>query len=130
MNHFLDAEGRYEIGQEVVPVDPLKFKDSRPYAERLRDATEGTGETDSLVVVQGTIKTLPLVVAGRAPWRTDIEARGVTPLAPAFDTVGWFAATAAVLERVGAVLLPPAIALALLGVSPPLARFRPAARIS
>jgi acetyl-CoA carboxylase carboxyl transferase subunit beta len=31
LNHFLDAEGRYEIGQEVVPVDPLKFKDSRKY---------------------------------------------------------------------------------------------------
>src|SRR3989442_1104384 len=26
LNHFLDAEGRYEIGQEVIPVDALKFK--------------------------------------------------------------------------------------------------------
>ena len=60
---LLDPDERFEIGAEVLPVDPLKFKDSRPYAERLRDATEGTGETDSLVVVQGTIKTLPLVVA-------------------------------------------------------------------
>ena len=60
---LLDPDERFEIGAEVLPVDPLKFKDSRPYAERLRDATEGTGETDSLVVVQGTVKTLPLVVA-------------------------------------------------------------------
>ena len=44
---------------------------------------------------------------GLRPTHGAIEARGVTPLAPAFDTVGWFAATAAVLERVGAVLLPP-----------------------
>ena len=29
LNVFLDGEGRYEIGQEVVPVDALKFKDSR-----------------------------------------------------------------------------------------------------
>jgi acetyl-CoA carboxylase carboxyl transferase subunit beta len=46
-----------------LPVDPLKFKDSRRYAERLLDAAESTGETDSLVVMQGAIKTLPVVVA-------------------------------------------------------------------
>jgi amidase len=44
---------------------------------------------------------------GLRPTHGAIDARGVTPLAPAFDTVGWFAVTAAVLERVGAVLLPP-----------------------
>ena len=30
---FLDAEGRYEIGQEVMPVDALKFKDSKKYPQ-------------------------------------------------------------------------------------------------
>jgi acetyl-CoA carboxylase carboxyl transferase subunit beta len=37
---------------EVLPVDSLSFKDSRSYPERLQDATEATGETDALVVVQ------------------------------------------------------------------------------
>jgi len=60
---LLDAEGRFEIGAEVLPVDSLKFKDSRRYAERLLDGAESTGETDSLVVIQGAIKTLPVVVA-------------------------------------------------------------------
>ena len=60
---LLDPEGRYEIGAEVLPVDSLKFKDSRRYPERLQDATETTGETDSLVVMQGAVKTLPVVVA-------------------------------------------------------------------
>ena len=60
---LLDAEGRFEIGAEVLPVDSLKFKDSRRYTERLLDAAETTGETDSLVVVQGELKTLPVVVA-------------------------------------------------------------------
>jgi acetyl-CoA carboxylase carboxyl transferase subunit beta len=60
---LLDPEGRFEIGAEVLPVDSLKFKDSRRYPERLQDATETTGETDSLVVMQGAIKTLPVVVA-------------------------------------------------------------------
>src|SRR4029079_11148250 len=31
----LDAEGRYEIGSEVLPIDSLKFKDTRKYPERL-----------------------------------------------------------------------------------------------
>ena len=60
---LLDAEGRFEIGAEVLPVDPLKFKDSRRYTERLLDAAESTGETDSLVVMQGALKTLPVVLA-------------------------------------------------------------------
>jgi hypothetical protein len=60
---LLDAEGRCEIGSEVLPVDSLSFKDSRRYPERLQDATEATGETDALVVVSGSIKTLPVVLA-------------------------------------------------------------------
>ena len=60
---LLDAEGQREIGAEVVPVDSLKFKDSKRYPDRLMEANEATGETDSLVVVQGAIKTMPVVVA-------------------------------------------------------------------
>ena len=60
---LLDSEARFEIGSEVLPVDALKFKDSREYTERLLDATKTTGETDALVVMQGTMKTVPVVVA-------------------------------------------------------------------
>ncbi|HUP10274.1 MAG TPA: acetyl-CoA carboxylase, carboxyltransferase subunit beta [Caldimonas sp.] len=60
---FLDPEGRYEIGQEVIPVDALKFKDSRKYTERLKDALEHTGETDALVVMGGALMSIPVVVA-------------------------------------------------------------------
>ena len=60
---LLDLEGRFEIGQEVVPVDSLKFKDSRKYTERIQEAMDNTGETDALVVMGGAIKTLPVVVA-------------------------------------------------------------------
>ena len=60
---LLDDEGRFEIGAEVLPIDTLKFKDSRRYPERLADACETSGETDSLVVMQGAIKTIPVVVA-------------------------------------------------------------------
>ncbi len=60
---LLDAEGRYEIGQSALPIDALKFKDSKKYPERLKSASEATGETDALIVLGGAIKTLPVVVA-------------------------------------------------------------------
>ncbi len=60
---LLDAEGRYEIGQEVIPVDALKFKDSRKYPERLKQALEETGETDALIVMGGAIHSLEVVTA-------------------------------------------------------------------
>jgi len=63
LDMLLDADGRFEIGSEVVPIDSLKFKDQKKYPERLSAALEETGETDALVVMQGSVKTLPLVVA-------------------------------------------------------------------
>ena len=63
LNAFLDPEGRYEIGQEVLPVDALKFKDSRKYPERLKEALENTGETDALIVMGGAVKSINLVAA-------------------------------------------------------------------
>lgn len=63
LDSFLDVQGRFEIGQEVLPVDPLKFKDSRKYPERLKEAMENTGETDALVVVGGSVLSIGVVVA-------------------------------------------------------------------
>ena len=60
---FFDPEGRAEIGSEVVPVDTLKFRDSKKYIDRLEDAEKSTGETDALVVVQGTVKGVPVIAA-------------------------------------------------------------------
>ena len=47
LDGLLDPEGRYEIGQEIVPVDALKFKDSRKYPDRLKEAMDDTDETDA-----------------------------------------------------------------------------------
>ncbi len=41
----------------------LKFKDSKRYPDRLMEANEATGESDALVVMQGAIKTVPVVAA-------------------------------------------------------------------
>ena len=63
LDGLLDAEGRYEIGYEIMSVDTLKFKDSRRYTERLEEARKDTAEDDALVVMQGSVKTIPLVAA-------------------------------------------------------------------
>jgi acetyl-CoA carboxylase carboxyl transferase subunit beta len=63
IDQLLDSEGRYEIGSEVVPIDTLKFKDTKKYPERLSAALEETGETDALIVMQGSVKSVALVIA-------------------------------------------------------------------
>ena len=63
IEQLLDPEGRFEIGSEVVPIDSLKFKDSKKYPDRLAAALEETGETDALVVMQGSVRSVPLVLA-------------------------------------------------------------------
>jgi len=63
LDSLLDEGGRYDIGQETLPVDTLKFKDSKKYPDRLKAAMEATGETDALIVQGGSIMSLPVVVA-------------------------------------------------------------------
>jgi len=63
LDMLLDPEGRFEIGAEVLPLDPLKFRDSKKYPDRLAAANEDTGESDALVVMQGAICNVSVVVA-------------------------------------------------------------------
>ncbi len=60
---LLDPDHRYEIGVEVRPMDSLKFKDSKRYTERLAVAQKETEEEDALIVMAGSIKTVPIVAA-------------------------------------------------------------------
>jgi acetyl-CoA carboxylase carboxyl transferase subunit beta len=60
---LLDGEGRFEIGAEVLPIDTLKFQDQKKYSERLAAARKSTGEDDALVVMQGSIYSVPVVAA-------------------------------------------------------------------
>ena len=63
LNELLDADGRFEIASEVLPVDPLKFKDQKRYTERLKAAKRETSEEDALVVMQGAIHSVAVVGA-------------------------------------------------------------------
>ncbi|MCK5092585.1 MAG: acetyl-CoA carboxylase carboxyltransferase subunit beta, partial [Gammaproteobacteria bacterium] len=60
---FLDSDPdpREEIGENLRPVDELKFKDSKKYKDRISQAQKKTNEKDALVVIKGSLKGRPVV---------------------------------------------------------------------
>ncbi len=63
LDTFLDPDGREEIGAELAPADPLKFKDSKKYRDRLTQAQKSTSETDAMVCMRGQLQGMGVVVA-------------------------------------------------------------------
>jgi acetyl-CoA carboxylase carboxyl transferase subunit beta len=62
LDWFLDPESQEEIAANLEPLDPLKFRDSKRYRDRLIQAQKKTGEKDALVAVTGTLFGQPVVV--------------------------------------------------------------------
>ncbi|MDX2163874.1 MAG: acetyl-CoA carboxylase, carboxyltransferase subunit beta [Gammaproteobacteria bacterium] len=60
---LLDENSGVELAEKVKAVDRLRFKDLKKYADRIIDAEKSSNESESLLVMEGQIKTLPLVVA-------------------------------------------------------------------
>lgn len=58
---FLDPDSGHEIAANLESQDPLKFRDSKRYRDRLTQAQKDTGERDALVVIAGTVKSIPVV---------------------------------------------------------------------
>jgi len=52
-----------EFDRDIAPADPLGFRDTKPYAQRIRQYQEQTGEKDALISARGTIGGIPVVVA-------------------------------------------------------------------
>jgi acetyl-CoA carboxylase carboxyl transferase subunit beta len=52
-----------ELGQDLEPIDMLKFRDSKKYKERISIAQKSTSEKDALVVMSGELKKMPIVAA-------------------------------------------------------------------
>jgi len=61
LTFFLDPGENLEIGADVFPEDPLKFRDSKRYKDRLAQTQKTTGEKDALVVLAGQLEALPVV---------------------------------------------------------------------
>ena len=62
LDFFLDADSQHEIASTLEPQDPLRFKDSKKYRDRISQAQKKTGEKDALVSVTGTLLGRPVVV--------------------------------------------------------------------
>ena len=58
---FLDTGSTKELAVKVGPEDPLKFKDSKRYKDRITQAQKQTGERDALIVMSGTLAGLEIV---------------------------------------------------------------------
>jgi acetyl-CoA carboxylase carboxyl transferase subunit beta len=61
LNCFLDPDSQQELSAKLEPQDPLKFRDSKRYRDRLIQAQKKTGEKDALVTVSGTLHGRPIV---------------------------------------------------------------------
>ncbi len=61
LESFLDKGQLEEIGADLMPLDRLKFKDSKRYKDRITSAQKISGENDALVVYRGELKGLPVV---------------------------------------------------------------------
>lgn len=62
IEYFLDAGDQTELSAKLEPEDPLKFKDSKRYRDRIVAAQKKTGEKDALVSVAGALLGRPVVV--------------------------------------------------------------------
>ena len=55
LERFLDPEEQREIAATLEPADPLKFRDSKRYRDRIAAAQKKTGEKDALIAVAGKL---------------------------------------------------------------------------
>ncbi|QUT08001.1 acetyl-CoA carboxylase carboxyltransferase subunit beta [Sphingobium phenoxybenzoativorans] len=59
---ILDAGSAVILPTPVVKEDPLKFRDSKKYTDRIKAARSSTGETDALINARGTIEGSPVIM--------------------------------------------------------------------
>ena len=62
LEYFLDPDSQTELAAGLEPQDPLRFRDSKKYRDRIVLAQKKTGEKDALVAVQGTLLGRDVVV--------------------------------------------------------------------
>jgi acetyl-CoA carboxylase carboxyl transferase subunit beta len=63
LKSMFDGETWFDIAVPEVPLDPLKFRDERRYADRLKDARAKTGLADAVKLGFGKLEGLPVVIA-------------------------------------------------------------------
>jgi len=61
IDQFLDEDEREELAASILPVDRLKFRDSKKYKDRLNAAQKSSGEKEALIVFKGKVCDIPVV---------------------------------------------------------------------
>lgn len=60
---LFDSIGQREIFTDILPKDPLRFVDSKPYNEKLKEAQDKFKTADALIVINGKIESLNITAA-------------------------------------------------------------------
>ncbi|MGC1550788.1 MAG: acetyl-CoA carboxylase, carboxyltransferase subunit beta [Rhodanobacter sp.] len=61
LKSFLDEGSMQELWASMEPTDPLKFRDSKKYRDRIVASQKATGEKDALLAMSGKLKGRPLM---------------------------------------------------------------------
>ena len=61
LSFFLDTERQSEIAESISSVDPLKFKDTKKYSDRISQAKKTTNEQDAFIAISGEVEGNRLV---------------------------------------------------------------------
>ena len=61
LTQFFDEGTSREYFNNLISTDPLKFKDTKKYRDRLTESKRKSGENDALIVMQGEVKEIGLV---------------------------------------------------------------------
>jgi len=63
MSIFFDGGSFQELATKITTKDILKFKDTKSYSQRIKDAVSGTGEEEAIVIGKGKLDGAEIVVA-------------------------------------------------------------------
>jgi acetyl-CoA carboxylase carboxyl transferase subunit beta len=61
LERFFDENSMVELAENITPEDPLKFRDTKKYKDRLLQAQKTTDEKDALIVMAGKVHEFELV---------------------------------------------------------------------
>ena len=63
MSIFFDGGSFHELATKITTKDILKFKDTKSYSQRIKEAVSSTGEEEAIVIGKGKLEGVEIVVA-------------------------------------------------------------------
>ncbi|MDA9659887.1 acetyl-CoA carboxylase, carboxyltransferase subunit beta [Pseudomonadota bacterium] len=63
MSIFFDGGSFHELATKIITKDILKFKDTKSYSQRIKEAVSSTGEEEAIVIGKGKLEGVEIVVA-------------------------------------------------------------------